>query len=763
MAKIYNVLRYVDDIKPNRFTDDTKIQWLNEVEGYIQTEVMMLALADVVQYDPEAHMHTDLLIKPPHDKLYALYLCAMIDFANGEYDKYANTMQLYNEFLEEYIGWYTLHFRPADGGCVREGYYLSAYAIAVAVNGFEGTAEEWLKSLKGGKGDPFEYEDFTPEQLEQLRGPMGPAPQKGVDYWTTEDKAEVKSEAEEMISSARTEALTAIESAESGSIRRLNAAADELTESVNQEVESAGDEKIGEIESAAYAEIVDITAAGTGQVQRIETAAEEEIQTVRSEGATQVGAIRGSVEDLMERAETAAGTAETARSDAQNAAGEAEAAAARAESSASSASTASMSAMGYSNQASRHSVTASVYAGQAKTSATNAETSANNATASKDAAETASEEAKSAAERVKEALGLYPTITLTPLTVAPGMPNAFRVTVKNADGTIQSETVENGVNGITPHIGHNGNWWIGGADTGVLAVAPTISVERDDNEGRVNISVEDGKGGYMFAWVLDGKPGVHVGSDAPPAGTRVWVNPNGNRTDIPQIDESLAKPGYAADAKAVGDALAKKLGADTLGDAVEDALRQAKESGEFDGEPGKDYVLTDDDKTEIAEEAAKLVEVPGEESYRLLKTITVTEAVEEISETYSVGYEGVIVTVENITLSSGSLQLYVTAGKDWTTRGVGASLQTNRVLRFVCRQLNGTWDIFGYQGLKGDASTMIGQISANAISAVSDTAPEGFAAGFDKINKIRVYSYSGYTLPVGMTIKIFVLGGDDNA
>ena len=153
----------------------------------------------------------------------------------------------------------------------------------------------------------------------------------------------------------------------------------------------------------------------------------------------------------------------------------------------------------------------------------------------------------------------------------------------------------------------------------------------------------------------------------------------------------------------------------------------------------------------------------GEKSYRFLKTITVTEEVEEISETFPVGYDGVIVTVENITLASGSLQLYVTAGKNWTQRGAGASLKTNSVLRFICRKLNGTWDVFGYQGLSSDASTMIGQIAANAISAVSDPAPEGFAAGFDNINKIRVYSYSGYKLPVGMTIKIFVLGGDDNA
>ena len=45
----------------------------------------------------------------------------------------------------------------------------SAYTIAVE-NGFKGTEEEWLLSLKG---DPFTYSDFTPEQLAGLTGPRG--------------------------------------------------------------------------------------------------------------------------------------------------------------------------------------------------------------------------------------------------------------------------------------------------------------------------------------------------------------------------------------------------------------------------------------------------------------------------------------------------------------------------------------------------------------------------------------------------------------
>lgn len=61
---------------------------------------------------------------------------------------------------------------------------------------------------------------------------------------------------------------------------------------------------------------------------------------------------------------------------------------------------------------------------------------------------------------------------------------------------------------------------------------------------------------------------------------------------------------------------------DDLQEATNEALAKAKESGEFDGEPGytpvkgvdyfdgEDYVLTDADKAEIAELAAELVEVP---------------------------------------------------------------------------------------------------------------------------------------------------------
>ena len=78
-----------------------------------------------------------------------------------------------------------------------EGLGKSAYAIAVA-HGFRGTEQEWLDSLKGlqgpqgepgPKGEPFRYEDFTPEQLQALKGPKGDKGEDGASATADNAKA----------------------------------------------------------------------------------------------------------------------------------------------------------------------------------------------------------------------------------------------------------------------------------------------------------------------------------------------------------------------------------------------------------------------------------------------------------------------------------------------------------------------------------------------------------------------------------------------
>ncbi len=58
------------------------------------------------------------------------------------------------------------------------------------------------KGEKGDIGEPFTYDDFTEEQLSALKGEKGDTgytPVKNVDYWTEEDKAEIKTYVDEAI------------------------------------------------------------------------------------------------------------------------------------------------------------------------------------------------------------------------------------------------------------------------------------------------------------------------------------------------------------------------------------------------------------------------------------------------------------------------------------------------------------------------------------------------------------------------------------
>ena len=104
---------FADQVAPNALSDELKYQFLNEAEGAVQTGVLLLSQVETVKYTP-SRPNDVLLADPPHDKLYWQYVTAMIHFANADYDRYQNTMQMYNESLAEFMRWYAQNFRPAD-------------------------------------------------------------------------------------------------------------------------------------------------------------------------------------------------------------------------------------------------------------------------------------------------------------------------------------------------------------------------------------------------------------------------------------------------------------------------------------------------------------------------------------------------------------------------------------------------------------------------------------------------------------------------
>lgn len=98
-----------DEIQPNAFSENMKTAWINEVEGQVQTDIHRILPEDCVAYTYAADADKTLLVLPPHDKLYPLYLGAMIDYANGEISRYQNSAGMFNAAWDEFYKWYLRH------------------------------------------------------------------------------------------------------------------------------------------------------------------------------------------------------------------------------------------------------------------------------------------------------------------------------------------------------------------------------------------------------------------------------------------------------------------------------------------------------------------------------------------------------------------------------------------------------------------------------------------------------------------------------
>lgn len=120
--KLKEVLEFADGVKPNAFTEEQKTRWVTDCEGMVQTQVFLLAPEEIVSYAWHQDRETELLVSPPHDRLYLSYLYAMIDFANGEYGKYQNSMQMFNAEFSEFMRWFAGAYRPADTWIEEDGH-----------------------------------------------------------------------------------------------------------------------------------------------------------------------------------------------------------------------------------------------------------------------------------------------------------------------------------------------------------------------------------------------------------------------------------------------------------------------------------------------------------------------------------------------------------------------------------------------------------------------------------------------------------------
>lgn len=111
--KIYleDLINWIDRMKPdNRFTTADKVMWVNEIEGMVQSEAL-LQPADLT-YDWGNDRRTELLVTHPHERIYRHYLMAQLSYANEEYDRYSNEMEMFNSCWDAFMMWVCRTMKP---------------------------------------------------------------------------------------------------------------------------------------------------------------------------------------------------------------------------------------------------------------------------------------------------------------------------------------------------------------------------------------------------------------------------------------------------------------------------------------------------------------------------------------------------------------------------------------------------------------------------------------------------------------------------
>lgn len=113
---ILEAINRVDATKPNSYTQVEKVDWLSTLDGIVKSQIIDTHEGgeDVVyeKYDTDTPLDTELLIPAPYDDIYIRWLEARIDYANGEFRKYNNSLTAYNDAYDLYANYYNRNHMP---------------------------------------------------------------------------------------------------------------------------------------------------------------------------------------------------------------------------------------------------------------------------------------------------------------------------------------------------------------------------------------------------------------------------------------------------------------------------------------------------------------------------------------------------------------------------------------------------------------------------------------------------------------------------
>ena len=114
--KIIEAINSIDAVKPNNYTQVEKIEWLSRLDWQIKREIVDTHEDGEAMifdgYTKETPLETELVVPAPYDEVYLKWLEAQIDYANGEYGKFNNSIVMYNTAYSAFEKWYNRNHVP---------------------------------------------------------------------------------------------------------------------------------------------------------------------------------------------------------------------------------------------------------------------------------------------------------------------------------------------------------------------------------------------------------------------------------------------------------------------------------------------------------------------------------------------------------------------------------------------------------------------------------------------------------------------------
>ena len=97
---IQQLIDKVQEEKPNSFSDDKIVSFVNEIEADVADQISV-DFEDYTLDDKEE----ELIVPAPYNRLYVSYVKAQIDYANEEYPSYQLNAEQHVQDFTDFINW----------------------------------------------------------------------------------------------------------------------------------------------------------------------------------------------------------------------------------------------------------------------------------------------------------------------------------------------------------------------------------------------------------------------------------------------------------------------------------------------------------------------------------------------------------------------------------------------------------------------------------------------------------------------------------